>query len=194
MIKAIVTIGFVLALAFVGGGLTAHYATANFAGFGPFSVGVWTGHPAIGSPDADPYMRAATARTGRLALGSAEGLELIAERDSAGQMLNGQCQYRISGPVPANRFWTLRLVDTARAPLPPNSQRLNRTHSRQVQRDANGAIDIILSAEPAPGTWLHLDHDGRFLVLLTMYDTAIATGTGLSAITLPEISNLGCRS
>ena len=89
-----------LAIAIGGGGGSVWYALQAQSGVGAISIGQWTAFPEIGTPDADPYSKARVAREGVLALGKAEGLSFIAERDAAGDELQRQCDYRIEGSFP----------------------------------------------------------------------------------------------
>ena len=71
-----------LAIAIGGGGGSVWYALQAQSGVGAISIGQWTAFPEIGTQNADPYSKARVAREGVLALGKAEGLSFIAERDA----------------------------------------------------------------------------------------------------------------
>ncbi|TIW15668.1 MAG: DUF1214 domain-containing protein, partial [Mesorhizobium sp.] len=45
-----------------------------------------------------------------------------------------------------------------------------------------------------PGNWLLSDGFGRMYFVLTFYDTPVASSTGLSDITLPQILKVGCNA
>ena len=45
----------------------------------------------------------------------------------------------------------------------------------------------------SPGNWLALSGEGRMSLVLTFYDTPIASSTGVSDIELPAIINAGCN-
>ncbi|MCR9120701.1 MAG: DUF1214 domain-containing protein [Phyllobacteriaceae bacterium] len=194
MIRTIVTIAYVLSLAFALGGMSAWAVTERFAGFSALSIGQWTGFPLAGSKDVDPYARAHAARNGGIALGAAEGLAFSAADDTDGTPLVGSCSYVMEGRLPSSRLWTLRIVDQAGRMLDAPLGVASRTHSRALLHDPDGSIRIALSDTAEPGNWLHLDHPGPIRLILTFYDTAITTSTGLVDLTMPDVRRSGCRS
>ena len=191
--KKLLTVVYVLALALGLGVYTAWVVTGQFAGFGTLTIGQWTSHPRAGTEQADPYARAWTARAGVLALGRAEGLAFRAVRDSDGARLIGSCSYTLSGQIPASRLWTLHVVDETGRPLRPARDAPAQIHSRSILRAPDGTVSISISSRIAPTNWLHVEHDGAIELVLTLYDTTIATDTGLLDVTMPLIRNAGCR-
>jgi len=194
MIRSILTVAYVLCLAFALGSYSAWAVTDRFAGFSALSIGQWTGFPLAGSQDADPYARAHAARNGGIALGAAEGLAFSAGRDADDVMIEGNCSYAIEGRLPASRLWTLRIVDQDGATLTAPDGLPARTHSRAILHNSDGSIRISLSDTAEPDNWLHLDHEGPVRFVLTLYDTAIATSTGLIDFSMPDVRRLECRS
>lgn len=189
----------VLELAYVialGAGLglaSAHYAVAERPVVGRAQIGAWTTWPKSGARDSDPYMRAYLARGVHLPLGAGEGLLLIAERDDAGQPLDGRCRYGVSGAVPPARGWSLTVADPARRPLQLAVARESFSHA-EIVRDERGSLRIIAAATPEAGNWLPLPPSGRFLFLLRLYDTPISSHAGeLRPEALPRISRVDCR-
>ncbi|TIU26055.1 MAG: DUF1214 domain-containing protein, partial [Mesorhizobium sp.] len=81
-----------------------------------------------------PYSKARVAREGVLALGQAEGLSFIAERDSDGEQLKRQCAYEIEGGFPTARFWTLYAADRSLGVVETGKPRLAALQSYQVLR------------------------------------------------------------
>ncbi|MBO6637917.1 MAG: DUF1214 domain-containing protein [Roseitalea sp.] len=194
MIRSILTIAYVLGLAFALGGLSAWTVTDRFPGFSALSIGQWTGFPLAGSQNADPYARAHAARNGGIALGAAEGVAFGASRDSDGEPISGTCSYVIEGRLPSSRLWTLRMIDQNGRTLDAPAGRSARTHSRAIVHDAEEGVRIAVSETPEPGNWLHLDHRGPARFILTLYDTSITTSTGLIDFAMPDIRQVGCRS
>lgn len=189
----------VLELAYVialGAGLglaSAHYAVAERPFVGRAQIGAWTTWPKSGARDTDPYMRAYLARGVHLPLGAGEGLQLIAERDDAGQPLNGHCRYAITGLIPPARGWSLSVADPARRPLQLAVSRESFTDAELV-RDERGGLRIIAAATPEAGNWLPLPPSGRFQFRLRLYDTPISSHAGeLRPEALPRISRMDCR-
>ena len=65
--------------AVVGLGATWLALTRGTA-FGAVSIGAWPAWPKTGTADIDPYARAVIARTGRLPIGSGDGVAFFARR------------------------------------------------------------------------------------------------------------------
>jgi hypothetical protein len=182
----------VLAVAIGVGAGSAWYALDAEEGIGALTVGNWTAYPDIGSPDADPYAKARIARDGVLALGRAEGLSFIARRDSAGDGLDRACRYTIEGPFPPARFFTLYAADRTLTPLPRRGLRAAALHSYALLRNSDNSITIATGTQAAPGNWLALPGSGPFALVLTLYDTPIATSTGIDEVALPQIIRGAC--
>jgi len=189
----ILDLAYILAL---GAGLglgTAHWALAGRPAIGRVEVGAWTAWPGSGSREVDPYMRAHLARGVHLPLGSGEGLELIAERDDAGQPLEGRCRYGLSGATPTTRGWTIGITDGDGLPFRLPLERTSFTDS-EIVRPEDGGLAIIASAAAEAGNWLPLPASGRFQIRLRLYDTPISSQTGETrASNLPRITRVDCR-
>ncbi|CCV05149.1 conserved exported hypothetical protein [Mesorhizobium metallidurans STM 2683] len=183
-----------LAIAIGGGGGSVWYALKTQDGVGAIRIGQWTAFPDIGTPAADPYSKARVAREGVLALGRAEGLSFIAERDSGGEQLLRQCTYTIEGGFPTARFWTLYAADQSLGVVQTGRARLAALQSYQVLRQPDNSVIISVGSRPAPGNWLLTEGAGRMYFVLTFYDTPIASSTGLSDVTLPRILRVGCNA
>lgn len=81
------------------------------AGAGGVAVGPWRTSTLAGSADADLYTRAAVALGALLALQRSETLYYLASADSQGRALKANCRYRVSGPVPPARWWSVTAYD-----------------------------------------------------------------------------------
>lgn len=184
----------VLALALGGGGASVWYALQAQDGVGAVTIGGWTAFPDMGTPDADPYAKARVSREGLLALGRAEGLAFSAQRDASGARLRRECGYRIEGPTPSARFWTLHATDEQGALVGADFGVAPALHSIALLRADNGDVVVTVSARPASGNWLPLAGQGGMSLVLTLYDTPIAASTGLADITLPRIIGTGCNA
>ena len=182
--------GSVLALGL--GIASAVWATDHLPFFGEMRIGDWTAYPSVGRADPDPYTRAYLARTGALPLAAAEGIAFEMHADSQGRPLNAACNYNIVGKTPSARRWTLRierggLAYDAGDPALPVS-----LHSRGLLHAQDGTFDIGVSPIPVPGNWLYTGPDGPFSLVLTLYDTTIASDIGLTKLTMPEVRFGGC--
>ncbi|MER8845248.1 DUF1214 domain-containing protein [Mesorhizobium australicum] len=181
-----------LAIAIGGGGASVWYALKIQDGVGAIRIGQWTAFPDIGTPAADPYSKARVAREGVLALGRAEGLSFVAEKDAAGDQLKRECAYRIEGGFPTARFWTLYAADQSLGVVETGKSRLAALQSYEVLRQPDNSVIISVGHQPMPGNWLLTDSSGRMYFVLTLYDTPIASSTGLSDVSLPRIVKASC--
>lgn len=194
MLKQSLLIGLALAIAVGGGAASVRMVLDSQEGIGAVSVGSWTAFPDIGTPEADPYSKARVARDGILALGRAEGLAFVAERDSDGANLRRECTYLIDGSLPVARFWTLYASDKAQNALKPPTRRDPALHSLEILRQPDNTINISVGAQAVPGNWLAVSGVGEMNLVLTLYDTPIASSTGLSDIQMPRIVRGQCNA
>lgn len=174
-------------------GLAATWASVERGfGFGAVTAGVWTSWPKAGSPDVDPYARAALSRSGELPLGLAEGLSFIAAGDGSGAPLRGNCVYQLAGPMPAARYWTLSATTLDGYVLGNAANRYGFT-SAEIVRRAGGAFTLEIARDVQPGNWLPLGSADAFLLVLRLYDTPVsATASALKAGSLPTIRRVDC--
>jgi hypothetical protein len=194
MLKNVFLTLFALAIAVGGGGGSVWYVLKAQKGIGAIHIGPWTAFPEIGTPDADPYSKARVAREGVLALGRAEGLSFVAEQDSGGEPLKRECAYTIQGGFPAARFWTLYAADRSLDVIATGKTRPAALQSYQVLRQPDNSTIISVANRPTPGNWLLVEGTGAMYLVLTFYDTPIASSTGLSDIALPKILKAGCNA
>lgn len=192
MLKTALLIFVVLCISIVGGGASVWYALKANEGIGAVTIGQWTAFPYVGTADADPYSRARAAREGLLALGRAEGLSFSANADRAGEALRRECAYSIEGPVPPARFWTLYAADASGAVIRGGERRSAALNSYQLVRLPDNAIAIAAGRHPSPGNWLALSGSGPMTLVLTFFDTPIASASGAGDVVLPSILKLGC--
>jgi hypothetical protein len=127
-----------------------------------------------------------------LSLGRAEGLSFSTRRDSAGDLLRQECQYRIEGTVPTSRFWTLYVARRSGAVILARDGSPTALHSYGLLRSEANAVSIAIGAVPEPGNWLPLIGRGPMSFVLTLYDTPIAGSTGIVDVELPRILKVGC--
>lgn len=159
---------------------------------GAVQAGPWTLIPKAGSPDADPYARAKSARSGEIPLGIAEGLTFVARRNSRAAPLDPACEYTVSGNLPVARYWTLNLMSPDGQPLVGATRRSGFTSS-EIVRAADGAFSIVLAPQARPGNWLMLDRAARFVLMLRVYDTAAgATISSIDPAAVPSVTRGRC--
>lgn len=192
MLRTIFLTAIAVSIAVLGGAASVWYALLAQEGIGAVTVGAWTAYPELGSPDADPYSNARVAREGLLALGRAEGLSFAAAHDSAGEPLRRQCGYTVEGRTPPARFWTLYAADSALFPLPASGPRPGAIHSQQLVRLPGNVVSVAVGPHALPGNWIASGGVGPMTLVLTLYDTPIASSTGMSDIELPQVIRGRC--
>ena len=176
-----------------GLGLSATAAALTYR-FDPAAVknGPWTTWPGVGTASIDPYARAIQARSGEVALVAAVGVMFVADRDSSGAPLSGRCTYRISGPLPYARLWTLGL-DTVSGGTVDNAARRHAFTSAGILRRQDGSFTIEVSPVVHPGNWLPAPAGGPFILVLRLYETPLgATPAELGTAPLPTIAATDC--
>lgn len=174
-------------------GLGATYMSVTHSrGMDAVRLGPWEGWPRSGTMQADPYARAAFARSGELPLELADGLLFLASKDSAGVLLDGRCETRIVGHLPQARLWTLTLTDAEGRLIANEAGRSGFTSAEMVYL-ANGDIDVVLSPRARAGNWLPTGARGHVKVALRLYDApfSFSSGAGEGA-ELPRIVTERC--
>ncbi|PTW57674.1 hypothetical protein C8N35_110153 [Breoghania corrubedonensis] len=170
---------------------TAYLAVDRGRLFGEVRLGQWTAYPTAGTPDADPYSAATTARTGQIPLGKGEGLAFFADRDRSGNRLVPSCDYRLVGQTPPGRLWTLTSTDAHGHLMKTQAGRVA-LDSRDIVRKPDGDFEITVAAQARPGNWLPVGTSGPLTLVLRLYDTPLTTGSGLAEIAMPEIFRGQC--
>ncbi|MCW2307907.1 DUF1214 domain-containing protein [Rhodobium gokarnense] len=176
----------------VGLGLgSAYLAVENGHLVDSVAIGGWIASPNAGTPEADPYSAAAFARTGEVALGSGEGLALIADRDSAGNLLTGKCDYVIAGNTPPARLWTLSILEDGWRSAANPRGRIG-FHSKDVLREADGSFRITVSTSAKSGNWFPIRDTERLRMVMRLYDTPVTSGSTMIELEMPKIERGAC--
>lgn len=187
MLKTIFGTIFVLAIAFGGGIWFTDYALDQFGGFGELKIGNWSAYPDAGTAEADPYVKARAARQSWLPPGPTEGLIFYARQDSEGHELRRGCNYLLKGSTPSSRFWSLYVADNALKPIEPRKGLPPALHSREIVYNEDSNILITIGAEASPGNWLPIEGSGAFVLVMTFYDSMVASSMGLSEFIMPQL-------
>ncbi len=174
----------------LGFALTAFSLSSGY-GFGALRIGPWTAWPQTGAADIDPFARAALARRGEAPLGKDQGLMFVASLDSTGAPLEGRCEYRISDPLPAARFWTLGLASPTGQPLANPTERYVYTSSDILRREG-GAFNLAVARQARPGNWLSPGEARTFVLVLRLYETPLDPAAHADPAAFPSIVRLGC--
>jgi hypothetical protein len=97
----------------------------------------------------------------------------------------------MEGSLPPARFWTLSARDAGNAVIAIDG-RAPALHSQALLRRPDNSVVTTVSRHPAPGNWLALAGAGPFSLVLTLYDTAIASSARIAEVELPRIVREGC--
>ena len=192
MLKTIVLTALTLSIAVLGGAGSVWLALGTDFEFGTVTIGDWTAFPARGTPAADPYSKARFSREADLALGQAEGLVFIARRDADGEPLRLECGYRLEGVLPPARFWTLHARDAEGRLVARDGSRAPALHSDALLRQSDNTAVTTVSRHPAPGNWLAVEGTGPLALVLTLYDTAMASSARIAEVELPKVHRGAC--
>jgi hypothetical protein len=190
-VRSIFGIVFAVLFGVVVGLGSAFLALEAEVGFNRVTVGPWIGNPRAGGINADPYTRAALVRSGELPVGGGEGITFIARRDSNGRSLDARCTYVVAGDPPPARWWTLTVYTPEGRLLGNPAGRYGFT-SREVRRNRDGRYEVVVARRARSGDWLPVETDGAFKLVMRLYDTPLATATGLVTPVLPEIKRERC--
>lgn len=193
MLRTIFLIAVTVLVAIGAGAGSVWRALETDFGFDTVTIGSWTAHPDRGTPQADPYTRARSSREADLSLGHAEGLIFTARRDADGEPLRLSCSYRVEGAVPQARFWTLWARDAAGRRVASIGNRAEALQSRSLLHRRDNTVVTTVSRHPAPGNWLAVGGEGQFMLVLTLYDTAIGSSTRIAEVELPQVLREACE-
>jgi len=187
-------VGFLFAFVVAAGlGLGATWlALSKGLEFGSVTIGAWTAWPKNGTTDIDPYARAVLAQTGRLPVGSGDGVSFVARSDDQGRAFDGRCDVVVSGTSPPARFWTLTLYDPD-GRLVANSVNRYGFTSQEIVRHADGSFDIVVAPRARAGNWLPTGGTDRYVLVMRFYDTpvGVASRTGRES-PMPAITAGAC--
>ncbi|WP_395665796.1 DUF1214 domain-containing protein [Methylocella sp.] len=172
--------------------LTTVVAVRTGFGFGALEAGPWTAYPRRDGIRVDPYARAARAHSGEIPPGATEGLSFLAFADSDGRALETRCDYRVSGPTPVARWWTLSALTPDGRPFANAAERYGFVSSEML-RDGAGRFAITLSRRARPGDWLPLGETRHFALMLRLYESEFsAAHAAYDAASMPRIERTAC--
>jgi len=182
---------FAIVVALAVGLGTAYYAVEHGQLVDSMRIGGWVASPNAGTPDADPYSAAAFAKTGEIALGTGVGIAFVAESDSTGAALAGNCDYTVAGMTPPARLWTLTALDGTWHPTAAKSGRRG-FFSGDVLREESGRFSITVSRVAHDGNWLPIGETNRLRLVMRLYDSPITSGSSLVELEMPTITRGTC--
>ena len=164
------------------------------AGIGEVRSGAWVGSSLTGSPQADAHTRARVAAEGLLALGRSETMYYVARQDDRGRPLRSRCRYRVEGPAPAARWWSLTAygADYYLFDAPQGRYSLN---AQGLALDGAGRFALATGEQATPGLpWLPTPGDQALVLTLRLYNPEAALQADPATLVPPAIHPIGdCR-
>jgi len=154
--------------------------------------GCWGTNLAMGSRDAGPYTRAATAVGGLFALDKRETLYFTAFEDDGGAPLRARCDYVLAGRDLDARWWSFTLYGEDHYLIPNEVDRYSYS-MLNLERKTDRSYDIHLSSTAHEGNWLPTGTTGRFSVTLRLYNPGPAVVLHPESTALPHITRGVCR-
>lgn len=190
------TVRLSLALAAVVLGLGSAWLSLRGPGFSEAAMPPWQLSLAAGSRDADPYTRARVALWGLLALSRDESLYYVAVVDQKGRPLRSRCRYRIEGPVPEGRWWSLTAYADDHFLFADDGRRYG-VHGRADAASGAAAVNAIsapVAPEAGAPAWIATPGDRGLRFTLRVYQPATVVRHDPRQAPLPAIVADGdCR-
>lgn len=153
----------------------------------------WVFDERVGTAQAGPYVRAVVAVSGLLALGRDETMYWLARTDTNGAPLRSRCRYRISGPVPGARFWSVAAYADDHFLFANDAGR----HAFGADAAEGGRFEIVtgpVAPEPAVRAWLPTPGDRGLVLVLRLYTPDASVARDPRALALPRVEPIGaCR-
>jgi hypothetical protein len=151
--------------------------------------GPWSTNLSIGSPDANPYVKAWVAENGLMALNRSETIYLDAYSDDNGGTLKGDSDYTIHGAAPDARWWDITVYDQEGF-LINNDQNRYSYSSSGILYETDGSIKIYLSRTPKQGNWLPAGNAKEMSLYLRLHNpgSTYLDPKTLQTADLPHIS------
>ncbi len=153
--------------------------------------GPWRTSATTGSSAANPWERAAVALAGLYALTPQEAVYYTAFTDSSGEVLRGECRYRVSGVPPPARWWSLTAYGADHY-LVPNPAGLYARHAGNLPPSPDGRFDISLAPQAMAEGSLPTPAKGPYSLTLRVYNPAPEVLAQLATLPLPTIVREGC--
>jgi hypothetical protein len=158
---------------------------------GNVSDGPWGTSLYIGSSEGGPYLRARIAVHGLLALSRHETVYYGAAHDSDGNVLDGNCTYRIEGRDPPARWWSITAYGADDFLIPNAAERYS-VSMNSVVRGADGTFVVTLSKQQAASNWIPVDGTS-FNVTIRLYNPEAAVIADPAHVGLPSIRKASCE-
>lgn len=192
--RSLINIAAMILIGLFVGGLSANFTLLRSHGIGAVNAGPWSAWPFVGGAQVDPYTSAKATADGTISLGAAEGLAFEAITDQLGNTLKRDCNYEISGNTSLTRLWTLSAYDYEGKLIFSDETNSSALYSGNMSRYPDSSFVLSVSQNPQSGNWLPIGGNGKFKLILRLYDTPITSNSGVIEPLMPRITLIGCTS
>ncbi len=171
-------------------GLLATWLTVFRFPPGRIANGAWKTDPAVVTAQTDAYRRAFVAIHGLFALNRSGAIYYTANTDRDGRALTGRCRYKVEGPPPDARWWSI----TAYGPdghLIANPTGRYSVTKQQVAPDTRGSIVVLVGGNSVGNNWI-AGGTGRFSLTLRLYNPGPEFIAAPANAALPALLRVGC--
>jgi hypothetical protein len=153
-------------------GISSAWFWLTRVGISGVDAGAWRVNLLAGSREADAYTRARIAIGAVLALDRRETLYYTTDHDDVGEPLRAECRYRLEGPPPPARWWSVTAY-AADHFLFPNEPKRYSVSGETARLDANGRFSALIGP-PAPDSehnpaWIPTNGRGGMRLTLRLY-------------------------
>lgn len=157
---------------------------------GAINDGPWQAVPEAATAQSDAYRRAISAVHGLFAVNRAGAIYYTATTDSEGRALTGRCRYKVEGPAPDARWWTIAAYGPDDFLIANPTGRYSVT-KQQATLDARGNIAVLVSGTSGGGNVVAVG-TGRFSLSLRLYNPAPEFIANPAAGALPALLRVAC--
>ena len=156
--------------------------------------GAWSINTAVGSSEADPYLRASVAIGGLLALNKSEAIYFMAVTDDDGRPLTGDCTYEVSGHGLPGRWWSITAYADDHYLIPNDENRYSFNVSSLGLRDApaDAGYTFTVAATETGTHWLPVAAGEHFSLTLRVYGPPDEVVADPLSLDLLKVTRTGC--
>jgi len=157
---------------------------------GRISDGPWQANPEAATAQSDAYRRAIAAVHGLFAMSRAGAVYYTATTDSEGRALTGRCRYKVEGPAPDARWWSITAYGPDDYLIANHTGRYSVT-KQQAAADARGNIAVLVGGTSGGNNLIPLG-TGRFSLSLRLYNPGPEFIADPAAGALPALLRVAC--
>lgn len=163
-------------------------------GISGVDAGAWRVNLLAGSRDADAYTRARIALGAVLALDRSETLYYTTDHDDTGALLRAECRYRIEGPPPPARWWSLTAYAADHFLFPNDAKRYS-VNGQTVTLDGSGRFGATIGPASEISrddrSWIPTTGQGGMRLTLRLYGADESVQRAPDSLVTPTIRRVG---